>query len=351
VKEKQMFSRWLRVARYLLEPRDIVQSIEPTIADALHERDSEKNSRAWLWRSRWHLICAIGCAFQYCVWRRWVVTSWFGFVALILAGLSGAVVLRQGPVPNAALGQCVYLTVAAVFAMIVVTAPTKFVHSLGTLYLLLALVGLVLCPWFGVAYDGQRQWLKFGAYQIHVATACLPAYVTFIRRTLLSRRYAGMIVGSLAVLGLILLQHNPQAAMVYMLIVTVTMLERWANWVSWIMTFALGLVTAATVGHVAEVASWLTLGVLALFLANGWAIYRGFVAQKNGVRSAQTLSMAMVALSVLRGVDGDTLPVVGFGGSACVAFFVLTALQMRADVGGPDSELRLFRPKRGPAPV
>ena len=148
--------------------------------------------------------------------------------------------LRQGPFPNAALGQCVYLIVAAVLAIIVVTAPTKFVHGLGTLYLLLAIAGLVLCPWFGVAYDGQRQWLKFGAYQLHVATACLPAFVTFIRRTLLSRRYVEMTVGSLAVLGLVLLQHNPQAAMVYVFIVGVTMLERWANWVSWTMTAAVG---------------------------------------------------------------------------------------------------------------
>jgi cell division protein FtsW (lipid II flippase) len=221
---------------------------------------------------------------------------------------------------------------AAVLAIVIVTAPTKFIHSIGTLYLVLATVSLAVCPWLGVAYDGQRQWLNLGSFQIHVATLCMPAFVTFVRRRCLSRRYAEMTCGSLAVLGLVLLQHNRQAAVVYALIVGVTLLKRWAWGFSWIMTAALVYVTAQTIGHPSAVAAWSLLSILALFLANGWAIYRGFVAHKSGDGSAQTLSTAMVALSVLRGLDGDTLPVVGFGGSAVVAFFVLVALQMRADI-------------------
>lgn len=323
---------WLRAARYLLDPHDVSRVIEPTLADALHERTLANDHRTWLWQSRWHLVCALGGALQYRVQQRFLGASWFGFVALVLAALSGAVVLKQGPTPSTALNQCVFLVMAALLGMFIVIAPSTLLRNLGTLSILLAAVSFSLCPWCGVTADGHRQWIQLGALQVHIATLYLPAFVTFVRRTLHSRRLLWLTGGSLGVTGLLLLQQNGLAAVVYALVVTGTLLERSNTYGSWIMAAALGFFAIITIGQRYAIVSWSTLGLLALIVAIGWTIHRGFVARKSGVRAAQTVSLALVTLSVLRGLDGDTLPVIGFGGSAVVAFFVLIALQMRTDM-------------------
>lgn len=329
MKDTAWFSGWHRVAEYLLGPADVERIIAPTMADAAFERLSARSTRGWLWRSRWQLLNALVAAIASNASRRIMAASWLGFFALALAGLSGAAVFKLGPMPQLALSQCLFLGIAAMTAVAVLTAPPRLLHSLGTATVVLGLLGLVACPWVGVAYDGKRQWLSVGSLQIHAATLFLPAFITFVRRAKAARSVVWIVSGVLTTLVLLLLQRNAEATMVYALAACVTVTETRGKWLSWAMASLLVMAFGVAVTFTPVTSPWSMLGATALVLALGWGIHQGKPRDRTASSSTQALSVAMVSLVAWRSFSRESLPVVGFGGSAIVAFFILLALQMR----------------------
>jgi cell division protein FtsW (lipid II flippase) len=330
MKDRDWFSQWRRVAEYLLEAADVEQIIAPTIADAVLERPSASGTRAWLWRSQWHLLSAIVAAMTSSTTRRIQAASGLAFFALALAGFSGAAVFRHGPMPQLALKQCLFVGIGAVAAVFVLAVPPRLLHTLGTTTVVLGLLGLVACQWVGVALDGQRQWLRIGSLQIHVATLCLPAFVTFLRRAKAARSVVWTALGVLTTLGLLLLQGNTEAVLVFALTTCVAVIEVRGKWLSWVLASLLVMSCGVAMTSTSLTSLWSTLGVAALALALGWGVHQGMLRTRTVTPATQTLSVAMVSLMAWRSFGREPLPVVGFGGSAMVAFFVLLALQMRA---------------------
>lgn len=328
MKDVSGFSRWLRLAKYLLEPQDVVRIIQPTIADALFERQVAKSEASWRWRSRFHLAAALCGALGSTIARRVMKTRWFGFLSLLIAGLGGAVAMRQGPMPEVARNQLLFLFLAAILGIIIIVLPARLLRSLGTVTILVGMVGLVACPWFGVDYDGQRQWLRLGSLQIHMATLTLPAFVVFTHRAVSAGTRLRLVAGTLSVLGLLLLQPNLEAVLVYGLTAATALMDGRAKWLSWASAGVLVLAVGAAMYASLHDSAWSLLGLGALALAIGWVVFAD-VTQVSRRVSTQTHTVAMVSMTLLRSLHSDTLPVVGFGGSAVLAFFVLIALQMR----------------------
>lgn len=328
MRDLSSFSGWLRIAEYLLEPEQVARIVVPTLADALFERNTAKSHFHWLWRTRFQLACAVCGAVVTNGWQRLRSARWLGFLALSLAGLSGAAVMKLGQTPQFARSQLLLLTLAALVGLVVIAVPSKPLRHLGTAALVLGVVGLAACPWLGVAYDGRRQWLDLGSLQIHVATLALPGFVVFVRRTTAAKSTATLLGGTLGTLVLLLLQPNLEAVLVYALTAGTAMIEGRTRWLSWAMMLAtvIAVGLAATFGK--GESGWSLLGSAALAMAVGWGLLPE-LARGRDRACTQSLTMAMVSLLLARSVVGDTLPVVGFGGSALVAFFVLLALQLR----------------------
>lgn len=326
--ERRGFRGWQRLAEYLLEPRDVERIIVPTIADAHFERTLEKSKLRWLLRSQFQLACALCGAVTSMAGQQLRDAPWFAVLALLLAGLGGAAAMQQGPVPEIARNQLLFMLLGAIVTIIIVTLPAKLLRAAGTATILLGLSGLIACPWFGEVHNGERQWLKFGSLQIHVATLALPGFVAFVRRATAAREIAYLATGTLVSLALLLLQQNLEAALVYTLTVGAAIMHGRSNWLSVAMALALVVAVGTATLAAGSDSVWSLLGLMALALAIGWSLIPRVAHVKRRL-STQTLTMAMVSLTLLRSLESDTLPVVGFGGSAVVAFFVLVALQMR----------------------
>lgn len=328
MKERCAFLGWQRLAEYLLEPKDVERIIMPTIADARFERGRAKNRLLWLWRSQFQLTCALWGAVASKARDQLSKAPWFGFLALVLAGLGGAAAMQQGPMPEIARNQLLFMLFGIIVAIIIVTLPAKLLRAAGTAAILLGLLGLIACPWFGEVHEGDRQWLRFGSIQIHVATLALPGFVAFVRRATAAREIAHLATGTLVTLILLLQQQNLEAALVYTLTVGAAVMQWRSQWLSVAMALALVVAIGDAIRGIGSGSAWSLLGLIALALAVGWSMFPEWPQGKRGA-STQCLTMALVSPILLRSIGSDTLPVVGFGGSAVLAFFVLVAMQMR----------------------
>jgi hypothetical protein len=328
-----MLSGWLRVAAFLLNPEDVTQVVVPTMADALHERPLSSKHLRWSWSTHFRLLSVILLALVGNVLCRLGRASWVGYLGLLLAGLSGAVVVeRQFPEAHLALCQCVYVAIGVIVGGVIVSAPEKVLRSLGNVALLTAGVGLAVCPWSSDAIE-PHQWVRVGSLQLHASTLFLPVYASLVYRFALGRKYLCLAMGALFCTVLLALQPNRQAIAVYLLITLSALLEPHAKWLSWGMGGLLAVSLLVSWLRGSSLSLWSHTGTVALAVALGWCIFRGSARQRVGAPSGHPFTMAMVALTTLRGFDGDTLPVVGFGGSAVAAFFMLAAMQMRLDSG------------------
>jgi cell division protein FtsW (lipid II flippase) len=320
------FGTLLALAGFLLEPGDVRSIVLPTIADALYERNLGKKQPHWLWRTRQRLLVTIGAALWEAAGCRLSGAKWGSLTMLGAAGLCGAAEL-SGNAPTRHLGapHTIYLALGMVLATMIVASPIRLLRWLRSVTWLLAVAGIGLCPFLGQAFDGERQWLVLGPLSIHVATLFLPAYVVFVERAVAHRRWGWLLAIAGTVLGLLAAQPNWEAVTLYLAVAAISVLRRYERALTWLLPTLVLLATVLVARSAHLEASFRLAGLVMLLL----------VLAKNAIQlvrkpMAQLTTATMILFVLLRAPHGDTLPVVGFGGSALVAFSMLVALRMRA---------------------
>ena len=325
------FPGLIACAKYVLAEQDIARILEPAIADALHERSTTHHQRSWLWRTRLQIIHVIFATLWENALQQLKQVAWEPFLLLWLAGLSGSVVLGGSQTYRAAAAaHCVFLGLGFLGALLIITTPKRLLRGLYGLAACCGVLAIAACPWFGESFEGQRQWLRFGSLQIHISTLFLPVYATFASSCASRSKRVRLLVASAVCLVLLALQPNWQAFLVYLCTLVASVWQYRARWLPWLVG---AVVIAGGVFSMLRLHEWsgfTLVGNAALLLAIlfGTTVRRDTEDAPDSLRS--TALAAMVALVAVSGWAGDRLPVVGFGGSAIVASFVLCAAQARA---------------------
>ncbi|MGC4068089.1 MAG: hypothetical protein QM784_26260 [Polyangiaceae bacterium] len=330
--------RLLTLSKSLLDPQEVERVILPTIVDALVERKSASSTWVWRWTSQLRLLHVIGTALVAATAERMRVVPWGSLSSLALSGLCGAVVLqgrtelRPSPVAH-----CVYVGLAAIMAVIVLTVPVKLAVVLRNLAYAVVATALVVCPWLGRAFEAQRQWLAIGPLLVHVASIGVPVFAIFSFCTLERRGFVRYLIVSSAIAVSLALQPNVPDLCLYLAIAVVCALQYKPSWLlllTW-ATSATGILVLLR--HLGDASRWERLGLSALcavILRMLWVFTsqqrHGGAAATSRLLRAMSLGCTLCLVLIARELAGDGVPLLSAGASIMIGVFVLFAAAMRA---------------------
>ncbi|MBI5532801.1 MAG: FtsW/RodA/SpoVE family cell cycle protein [Deltaproteobacteria bacterium] len=353
---------WIaRIANLIVEPADYERVILPALADAWHERP-DHHAAGWRARVALHILRTALVA----AWARTVQsalrTRWWAFGLATLAGVAGCIGLRtsmQGG--SGAHAQLIFLAIGLVVGLLIALMPDRWLQGAGTVATILGAMALLVVVSHGTAFDGARRWLCMGSICIHVSTLVLPVFGAVMVRAARSRFRLAAPAVTLAVLGLLALEPDAAAVVIYGMVALVAarrsraLLPVAAISSLGSMVALSGHVVLTPVPHVEGAAELLALehplwfvvamasiAGLCLVALSAWV--RAATRHRGGESSIGAATTALVALLFVPWVMGDGgVPWVSYGGSAIVAAFMLIAWLLRAERRGREDSGHLDR--------
>jgi hypothetical protein len=319
---------WLQtLARFWLDERDCQRIIAPALADAWYERSQWESESRWRWYVRYRLATTIVVASLVAALDRLRHVEPTAVVACVFAGWCG---YQQMHVSLAAGAQnhVVFVLLGVVGACGVVAAPSRLLRAtawcLGTVLML----ALLVCPVYGTEFDGHRQWLTFRNLNLHVSTLLLPFFVIAISALRRARRWLMLGLVASGCLTSLAMQPDWQAFAIYTAVLLVALVSKPWLWWRWVLGACCLLPLLSMNRSNAQHEPWLVLGTVGLIVAQ-LAVWVGASRQRHWTHTRSTLLAALVLMTALRSLLHDALPVIGFGGSATVVFFVVIAACIR----------------------
>jgi cell division protein FtsW (lipid II flippase) len=332
------FDRLLALSKSLLESREIERVILPTIVDALVEREGASSKWIWRWKSQLRLLYVIGAALVVAMAERSRVIPWVSLSTLGLAGLCGAIVLQgRTELRPSPIAHCIYVGIAVLLAIFVLVVPAKLALVLRNLAYGVVGIALLLCPWFGRAFEDQKQWLAIGPLLVHVASIGLPVFAVFSFHALERRNYARYLIVASAVSLLLGLQPNFPDLCLYLVIAAVCALQHKPSWLVGLTWSTSGLGTLVLLRHFLDASQWERLGLAAIgavLMRMLWVFTsqqrRGTVVPTSRLVRGMSLGSVLCVVLIAREIAGDGVPLLSAGASIMIGVFVLFATAMRA---------------------
>ncbi len=323
----------LSVARFLLESRELERVVSPTLADAMYEQPPAGGHRRWLWQTRVHLLAAIAFGAWEGVLRRLRGASHTPLLLLVLAGVAGAIAGRDtSTLSSHYVAHLVFVGLGLLAAEFIMAAPVTVLRAVFWPGIVSLGVGLAVCPWQGTAFEGRRQWLEVGALTIHVSSLFLPLFALMAARMAVQGRRKLLGLFALGCLGLLALQPDWVAMAAYGSVVGVALLRPRRAQALWLLWLVLGTAAAGVLWSLASTmpAGWALASLLLLLCALFSGVLELVLRQDIDPARGVVVAVALLAPVALRAWSRDSLPVVGYGGSATVAAFLLAAAQNRS---------------------
>jgi hypothetical protein len=320
---------WLRTAaRWLLDEQDWLRVVDPTLADAQFEKPAWKDERHWRWYTRYRLVTTIAAALCSTAVERWRGTPRSAGWALLFAGICGYEQMRAGFVRGAT-NHALFVALGAVIACGIVVVPGRLLRAGAWGFGLAVVAAMLACPFHGTTFEGHRQWLACFGLSIHVASLFLPVFALVVAACWRSRSFLLFGATAVASLALLALQPDWQSFVVYVCVLLSVALSGLTRSMRWAFAACVAASLLPLLGKAAERGPWTWLGVLGLSVAQLSVIFVGATRRRPWTVRQIALLTTLVATTTMRSWTHDLLPVVDFGGSITVVFFVVSAACMR----------------------
>ncbi|HEY5960716.1 MAG TPA: hypothetical protein VIV60_29380, partial [Polyangiaceae bacterium] len=211
----------------------------------------------------------------------------------------------------------------------VVVVPGRLLRVGAWGFGLAVAAGMLACPFLGATFDGRRQWLACFGLSVHVASLFLPVFALVVAACWQSRRYLLFGATAVASLALLALQPDWQSFIVYVCVLSSVALADLTRSLRWAFAACVAASLLPLLGRIAEHSPWTWLGVVGLSVAQLSVIFAGAARQRPWTVTHIALLTTLVATTTMRSWTHDLLPVIDFGGSITVVFFVVSAACMR----------------------
>jgi cell division protein FtsW (lipid II flippase) len=230
-----------------------------------------------------------------------------------------------------------YVGLAALLAVIVLSVPGKIASVLRCSAYAVVALAFVACPWFGRAFEGRQQWLGLGPLFVHVASIGLPAFAVFSFSTIKRRQYARYAVVAGGVLVLLCLQRNLSDACLYVAVAILCALQWRPSWLLYASWCSSGLVGLVLLRRFLDGSSWEQVGLGALgavFVRMVWVFTARERRGRDGVSSrwlrGMSLGSVLCTVLIVRELAGDGIPLLSAGASIMISVFMLFAIALRS---------------------